>query len=175
VVVFALVLSAIGHAKIWLPSGIAYASIPASSLAYLRGDGDQGLFAIIFLFALVWSTDIFAYFVGRSMGGAKLAPKISPNKTWSGAIGGTAAAVAAGLAVAALTGPIGNPILPFVIVVISVLSQLGDLFESWIKRKFGVKDSGNMIPGHGGVMDRVDGLAVGATALYFVTVIGNAF
>jgi phosphatidate cytidylyltransferase len=171
---FALLLVLIGNAKNWLPLGLAYAAIPAASLAFLRGHDAQGLNTILFLFALVWSTDIFAYFVGRSMGGAKLAPRISPNKTWSGAIGGTAAAVASGLAVAAATGPVGNPILPFVIVIVSVLAQLGDLFESWIKRRFGVKDSGTLIPGHGGVMDRVDGLAVAACALYLITVVSDA-
>jgi phosphatidate cytidylyltransferase len=170
-----IVAAIAGHSTKWLPIGILYAAIPAASLAILRGHGFHGLFMVLFLFALVWSTDIFAYFVGRSLGGAKLAPRISPNKTWSGAIGGTAAAVAAGLGIAALAGPVGNPILPIAIVVISIVAQVGDLFESWIKRLFGVKDSGTLIPGHGGVMDRVDGLAVAAVALYLVEVIGNAF
>jgi phosphatidate cytidylyltransferase len=172
-VVFAILLCLFGQSKVWLPIGLAYAGVPAASLAFLRGDDGQGLYAIMFLFALVWSTDIFAYFVGRSLGGPKLAPKISPNKTWSGAVGGTAAAVAAGLGVASLTGPVGNPMLPVLIVLVSILSQSGDLFESWIKRKFGVKDSGSMIPGHGGVMDRVDGLVVSATALYLIDMIGS--
>ena len=171
--VFAAVLVFAGQAQVWLPAGLAYAAIPAASLAFLRGNDGQGLFMIVFLFALVWSTDIFAYFVGRSMAGPKLAPKISPNKTWSGAIGGTAAAVAAGLGVAALVGPVGNPILPAAITLISILSQIGDLFESWIKRRFGVKDSGTLIPGHGGIMDRVDGLVVAATALYLIAMIGD--
>ncbi len=172
-VLFAALLFVFGQAKVWLPLGLGYAGVPAASLAFLRGNDGQGLYAIVFLFALVWSTDIFAYFVGRSLGGPKLAPKISPNKTWSGAIGGTAAAVAAGLGVAALAGPVGNPILPALIVLVSILSQSGDLFESWIKRKFGVKDSGSLIPGHGGVMDRVDGLVVAATALYLIGIIGS--
>jgi phosphatidate cytidylyltransferase len=165
----------LGRSQIWLPIGLAYAAIPAACLAFLRGSDGQGLFLIIFLFAIVWSTDIFAYFVGRSMGGPKLAPKISPNKTWSGAIGGTAAAIAAGLAIAASVGPAGNPVLPIAIALISMLSQLGDLFESWIKRHFGFKDSGTIIPGHGGVMDRVDGLVIAATALYLLAIIGNHF
>lgn len=162
-----------GMASGWLGWGILYAGVPAASLAFLRGDSHDGLFAVLFLFALVWATDIFAYFVGRSIGGAKLAPSISPGKTWSGAIGGAAAAVAAGLGVAALYGPPGNPLLPFIIVLVSAWSQMGDLFESWVKRKFGVKDSGTIIPGHGGVMDRVDALAAAAAALYVVqSVIG---
>lgn len=172
---FAIFMVLIGKSKKWLPIGLAYAAVPAASLAFLRSDNAQGLFAILFLFAIVWSTDIFAYFVGRSLGGPKLAPQISPNKTWSGAIGGTAAAVAAGLGLAGLSGPVGNPILPFVIIIVSILAQMGDLFESWIKRQFGVKDSGTLIPGHGGVMDRVDGLMVAATALYFITMISDYF
>lgn len=164
-----------GSASVWLASGLVYAGLPSISLAYLRGDTNQGLFMVLLLFAIVWATDIFAYFVGRSVGGKKLAPSISPGKTWSGAIGGVAAAVAAGLAVAMLSGPIGNPVLVLVIIAVSVVSQVGDLFESWVKRKFGVKDSGTIIPGHGGVMDRVDGLAAGAVALYVLDNVFRAF
>jgi phosphatidate cytidylyltransferase len=155
-----------GGATRWLPIGILYAGIPAASLAFLRGDTSDGLLNVLILFGLVWSTDIFAYFVGRALGGPKLAPSISPNKTWSGAIGGAAAAVAVGIMIAFHNGHAGNPLLPVIILMISIISQGGDLFESWVKRKFGVKDSGTMIPGHGGMMDRVDGLAVAATALY---------
>lgn len=164
-----------GQTTAWLGWGILYAGVPAASLAFLRGDHFDGLFTVLFLFALVWSTDIFAYFVGRSLGGKKLAPSISPGKTWSGAIGGAAAAVAAGLGVAALAGPVGNPMLPVIIVLVSAWSQMGDLFESWVKRKFGVKDSGTIIPGHGGVMDRVDALVAAATALYLVRVVTGLF
>ena len=152
----------------WMAPGILYSGLPALSLAYLRGEASHGLFIVLFLFAIVWATDIFAYFVGRSLGGPKLAPSISPGKTWSGAVGGAAAAVAAGLCVAMISGPWGNPSLVFLILAVSIVSQCGDLFESWVKRKFGVKDSGTIIPGHGGVMDRVDGLAVAAVALYFL-------
>ena len=155
-----------GSASRWLPIGILYAAIPAASLAFLRGDNASGLLTVLILFGLVWSTDIFAYFVGRAIGGPKLAPSISPNKTWSGAIGGAVAAVAIGTMIAFHSEHAGNPLLPFIILLISIASQCGDLFESWVKRKFGVKDSGTMIPGHGGMMDRVDGLAVAATALY---------
>ena len=155
-----------GGTSLWLPIGILYAGIPAASLAFLRGDNSVGLLNVLILFGLVWSTDIFAYFVGRTIGGPKLAPSISPNKTWSGAIGGAAAAVAVGIIIAFYNGHAGNPLLPIIILLISIISQGGDLFESWVKRKFGVKDSGTIIPGHGGMMDRVDGLAVAATALY---------
>jgi phosphatidate cytidylyltransferase len=162
-------------AKFWLGTGMAYAGFPAASLANLRADSNNGLFLVLFLFAIVWATDIFAYFVGRSLGGPKLAPTISPGKTVSGAIGGLAAAVAAGLAIAMASGPAGNPLLVLLIVLVSVVSQAGDLFESWVKRRNGVKDSGTIIPGHGGVMDRVDGLAVAAFALYVLDNLMRAF
>jgi phosphatidate cytidylyltransferase len=158
--------SGIGGQGLWTPAGLAYAGLSGLSLALLR-DGDQtGLTAILFLFAVVWATDIAAYFVGRSLGGPKLAPAISPGKTQSGAIGGAVGGVIAGIALAAFAG-LGNlPLLALVAFLLSVVSQAGDLFESWVKRRHGVKDSGNIIPGHGGVMDRVDGLVAAALALY---------
>lgn len=156
----------IGTASRWLPIGVLYAAIPAASLAFLRSDDAGGLLNILILFGLVWSTDIFAYFVGRAIGGPKLAPGISPNKTWSGAIGGAAAAFVVGFFVTAGKNTSNFVLLPLVTLLLSIVSQAGDLFESWVKRKFGVKDSGMIIPGHGGMMDRVDGLAVAATALY---------
>lgn len=152
----------------WAPAGLAYAGLSGVSLAWLR-DGDQaGLLAILFLFAVVWATDIFAYFVGRSLGGPKLAPSISPGKTQSGAIGGTLGGVLAGVALAAFAGLGSIPLLALVALLLSVVSQAGDLFESWVKRRHGVKDSGNLIPGHGGVLDRVDGLVAAAFALYAI-------
>lgn len=152
----------------WSAAGLAYAGLSGLSLAMLRGDGREGLTAILFLFAVVWATDILAYFVGRTVGGPKLAPAISPGKTWSGAIGGAVAGVTAGgaLAHAAGLGAIGGLVL--VALLLSVAGQIGDLFESWVKRRHHVKDSGSLIPGHGGVMDRVDGLVVAALALYLI-------
>ena len=158
----------IGGQGSWAPAGLAYAGLSGVSLAWLR-DGDQaGLLAILFLFAVVWATDIAAYFVGRSLGGPKLAPSISPGKTQSGAIGGMVGGVLAGMALAAFAG-LGNlPLLAVVAFLLSIVSQIGDLFESWVKRRHGVKDSGSLIPGHGGVMDRVDGLVAAAFALYAI-------
>jgi phosphatidate cytidylyltransferase len=160
--------SGIGGQGLWTPAGLAYAGLSGLSLAYLR-DGDQtGLAAILFLFAVVWATDIAAYFVGRSLGGPKLAPAISPGKTQSGALGGIVGGVLAGIALAAFLG-LGNfQTLALVAFLLSVVSQVGDLFESWVKRRHGVKDSGNLIPGHGGVMDRVDGLVAAGFALYAI-------
>lgn len=150
-----------------LAAGIAYAAIPASALAYLRGDATAGLWALLFLFAVVWATDIAAYFAGRRFGGPKLAPTISPSKTWSGAVGGALAGAACG-GIIAFAGPssTGLPWMVLVAVAVSVVAQFGDLFESAYKRRHGAKDSSHLIPGHGGVLDRVDGLVAAAVALY---------
>ncbi|MBY3464943.1 phosphatidate cytidylyltransferase [Rhizobium laguerreae] len=142
----------------WLPVGLFYAGATGLALAAIRGDDRLGLYAMLFVFAVVWATDILAYFVGRALGGPKLAPSISPGKTWSGAIGGAISAVAAGVVLIHFLLPGAEIIAASVAFVLSVCSQSGDLFESFIKRKFGVKDSSRLIPGHGGVMDRVDGL-----------------
>jgi phosphatidate cytidylyltransferase len=152
----------------WVSAGLAYAGLSGLSLALLRGGDHAGLVAILFLFAVVWATDIFAYFVGRSLGGPKLAPAISPGKTQSGALGGAVGGVLAGVILAGFAG-LGNlPLLALVAFLLSVISQIGDLFESWVKRRHGVKDSGSLIPGHGGVMDRADGLVAAAFALFVV-------
>ena len=150
--------------------GFVYALLPAYAMTRLRLDG---LFPVIFLFAAVWATDIFAYFNGRSLGGPKLAPTVSPSKTWSGAVGGAAGAMAAGLAIGLSAGLSGGLGLPLACLLLSVVSQLGDLGESAFKRHFGAKDSGRLIPGHGGMMDRIDGLAVAAVALWLLSASGS--
>lgn len=153
----------------WLPGGIVYAGLTGISLSAIRGDSDIGLIAMIFVFAVVWATDILAYFVGRAIGGPKLAPRISPGKTWSGAIGGAVCGVVAGSAVFLSHFSLGDSRIPLLALGLSVSSQIGDLFESYIKRRFGVKDSSRLIPGHGGIMDRVDGLVFACfAALLFV-------
>lgn len=155
------------HAGGWVVSGIAYAGLSAISLAALRGADQPGLWATLFLFAVVWATDIFAYFVGRSVGGPKLAPAISPGKTQSGALGGAVAGIAFGIAVAVLAGaPLA--LLAAAALGLSVVSQAGDLFKSWLKRRNAIKDSSGLIPGHGGMMDRVDGLVAAAFAFFVV-------
>lgn len=168
-VVIGAVHGAYDQRGFWPVAGLAYAGLSAISLAALRSGDAAGLAATLFLFAVVWATDILAYFVGRAFGGPRLAPSISPGKTWSGAVGGTIAGVAAGVAVALYAGIAWGAMATTVLALaLSVVSQLGDLFESSLKRRFGTKDSSALIPGHGGVMDRVDGLVAAALVLFVV-------
>lgn len=152
----------------WDAAGLAYAGLSGFALAFLRDADWSGLAAMLFLFAVVWATDIFAYFVGKAVGGPKLAPAISPGKTRSGALGGAVFGVAAGVLLAAALGLPNLALLALVALVLSIVAQAGDLFESWVKRRHGAKDSSTIIPGHGGVMDRVDGLVAAAAALYLI-------
>lgn len=147
---------------LWL--GSLYGALPAGALVVLRGDPEWGLAAVFWVIFLVWATDIGAFFAGRFIGGPKLWPAVSPKKTWSGAAGGVVAALFIGwifLYVVLPEREISWPLLALAIG-LSVAAQLGDLAESSLKRRFGVKDSSNLIPGHGGVMDRVDGLIAAA-------------
>jgi phosphatidate cytidylyltransferase len=140
---------------------VLYAAVTLLAPLTLRADAGYGFLAIVFLFAIVWMTDIMGYMVGRAVGGRKLWPAISPNKTWSGAIGGVAGALVAGLGVATWGA---LPLVPIAILamILSMVAQGGDLLESAIKRKFGAKDTSDLIPGHGGVMDRLDGFIAAA-------------
>ncbi len=155
----------------WQALGVFYAGGIALAPLVLRGADADGFHAILFIFAVVWATDIFAYFIGRALGGPRLWPAVSPKKTWSGAIGGTLAAVAAGIVTAALLGERVAAAWLAVCLVLSIGSQAGDLAESAIKRHFGVKDSSGLIPGHGGLMDRLDGFVV---AVVMASMIGLA-
>ncbi|NGO64141.1 phosphatidate cytidylyltransferase [Rhizobium daejeonense] len=169
-VVTAILPSIAGNWRWWQVGGIFYSGLSAVSLAAIRGEDSVGFAAMLFVFAVVWATDILAYFVGRAIGGPKLAPRISPGKTWSGAIGGTIAGVLGGTAVALAFFQSVGLWIPVVALLLSVAGQIGDLFESFIKRRFGVKDSSHLIPGHGGVMDRVDGLVFACFAAFFLAV-----
>jgi phosphatidate cytidylyltransferase len=148
--------------RIWVAAGMLYAGALLTAPIILRRDPEFGFVAILFLFALVWASDIAGYFAGRTFGGPKLAPRISPNKTWSGAIGGVVGAMLAGCAVAAWAGIDNLLAIALVAFGLSAAAQAGDLFESAIKRRFGAKDASHLIPGHGGVMDRLDGFLVAA-------------
>ena len=140
----------------WIATGFAYAALAELASILLRSDPAKGWTALMLVLLVVWVTDIGGYFAGRGIGGPKLWPRVSPNKTWAGAIGGFAAslAVAAGFAAFGLgkTGP-----MLLLGAMLSIVSQLGDLLESAVKRRFGVKDSSHIIPGHGGLLDRLDG------------------
>jgi phosphatidate cytidylyltransferase len=148
----------------WAAGGVIYAGALLIAPAMLRSDLQLGLVALLFLFANVWATDIFAYFCGRAIGGPLLWPRVSPKKTWAGAIGGLAGGVAASVAVAYAIGVGKLGIVAVMACVLSVLAQAGDLFESAVKRHFGAKDASHLIPGHGGLMDRLDGFLVAALA-----------
>jgi phosphatidate cytidylyltransferase len=163
VVIGLLIAASVDRRLVWLAGGVAYACLPGIATVMLRGTGGAGsldLVATLYVFVVVWATDTGAYFSGRLIGGPKLAPRFSPKKTWSGAIGGTLAGVVCGVAVAALAGLADYLPIALVAMLLSVAGQIGDLAESALKRRFDVKDSGVLIPGHGGLMDRVDGLVV---------------
>jgi phosphatidate cytidylyltransferase len=151
-----------GRPRPWVASGIVYAGALPVACILLRADPRYGFVAIVFLFAVTWGTDILAYFVGRLVGGPKLWRRVSPNKTWSGAVGGAAGGIAAALAVTHSAQIANSLAVAGLALLLSVASQAGDLFESALKRRFGVKDAGHIIPGHGGIMDRLDGFLAAA-------------
>jgi phosphatidate cytidylyltransferase len=145
------------HARV-LSAGIVYIGLPCVALVWLRADPLAGRANFLLLIFVVWATDIGAYVFGRWLGGPKLAPRVSPGKTWSGAVGGLLTAILIGLATASSIAPR----VFFVAAALSLVAQAGDLLESGIKRHFGVKDSGRLIPGHGGLLDRLDGVLTAA-------------
>jgi phosphatidate cytidylyltransferase len=147
---------------VWAATGVVYAGTAFIGPAVLRGDPEKGFAALLFLFATVWATDILAYLVGRSLGGPLLWPQLSPKKTWAGAIGGLFGGIAAGAVVAYATAGTKPLVAGVLALVLSIAAQGGDLFESWVKRRFGAKDAGALIPGHGGMMDRIDGFLAAA-------------
>lgn len=141
----------------WKLVGVAYIGLPILALSILRDDPEFGLKAVIWCMVIVWSADVIAYFFGRIIGGPKLAPRISPKKTWAGMVGAIVGAVIASVLFSHFAQLDFWP-LAGLAAVFAVVEQGGDIFESAFKRRFGVKDSGSLIPGHGGVLDRIDGL-----------------
>jgi phosphatidate cytidylyltransferase len=161
----ALIVSARAAAAMWAGIGVALIGLPAVALVWLRAVPELGLGLLLWLLIVVWTTDTAAYAVGRRVGGPRLAPAISPGKTWSGLGGGV---IGASLAGAITLWALGSERLIHAAglgAAFAVLAQLGDLAESALKRRAGVKDSGSLIPGHGGVLDRVDGFLLTAPAL----------
>jgi phosphatidate cytidylyltransferase len=142
--------------------GVLATGLPGVSLAWLRTDTSHGLEAVLFVFVVVWATDVGGYLFGRTIGGPKLWVRVSPNKTWSGAIGSLVLAGAAGLVAGRLMDSADLPGLSLIAVMLGFSAILGDLAESALKRRFGRKDASNLIPGHGGILDRVDGLMAAA-------------
>lgn len=153
--------------KKWQLIGFFYILIPIYSVIEIRF---TNIDVVFWMFAVIWATDIFAFFSGKMLGGPKLAPSISPNKTWSGLIGGIIASVSIGL-LSSLMFKGGIFFFMFFSMVLSILEQISDLLESKIKRIFNVKDSGNIIPGHGGVLDRLDGMILVAPFVLLLTYI----
>jgi phosphatidate cytidylyltransferase len=145
-------------------AGVLYAGMPAISLVWLRGDAPLGLDSIVLLLLIVWGTDTGAFIAGRSIGGPRLWARVSPNKTWAGLVGGVCAASLCAAIYVTWIGTGVNGKVVALAAVLALVSQTGDLFESALKRAYGVKDASNLIPGHGGFMDRVDGLVFAAMA-----------
>jgi len=155
----------------WVAFGVLYVGIPAMMLVWVRDT--VGRETIYWLFALVWATDTGAYLFGRLIGGPKLIPAISPNKTWAGLIGGMICSAAVGAAFAFAVGRDSFLQLALLSSGLAVAAQAGDFFESWVKRRFGVKDSGGIMPGHGGLLDRLDGLLAVVVVVALIAGLGR--
>lgn len=153
--------------------GVLYIAVPVLALLALRDDAEFGRLTVYWLLGLVWATDTGALLVGRAVGGPKLAPRISPNKTWAGLIGGILSATLVGLVMAWLSETSSVVLVVLASAVLAVVAQLGDLAESAVKRHFEVKDSGGIIPGHGGLFDRLDGLLAVAPVVAFALLVAG--
>lgn len=160
------------HQRLWAVVGIVYLGVPAVAFLALR-DLPHGMQLVFWLVIVVVATDVFAYLTGRSLGGPKLAPRISPGKTWSGLAGGVTGAVVLGAAAAGLGGW-GWLQGELFAAILALVAQSGDLFESFIKRRAGVKDSGRLIPGHGGMLDRLDGYLFAVPTLAMLVALDRA-
>ncbi len=161
----------------WLGAGVLYIGLPTVAFVGMRNDPEVGRQTVYWLLGVVWASDIGAYLTGRTIGGPKLAPRISPGKTWAGFLGGVACAGLVGGIAAAILGLKEFWPLALFSCVLGGVAQGGDLLESWIKRRFGVKDSGSLIPGHGGLLDRVDALiaVIVVTAMISTVTKGSIF
>ncbi len=154
--------------------GVFYVGLPAIALLWMRGDEPYGFLAVLFIFAVVWGSDTAAYAAGRTIGGPKLWPRVSPNKTWAGFIGALAAGAVSGAIFAALVADVDAVRLILVGIGLAAVAQAGDLAESALKRLFHLKDASDLIPGHGGFMDRMDSLVAAATAAALLALLIDA-
>jgi phosphatidate cytidylyltransferase len=180
----ALAVLVLGSALVWVlcfglnerlcALGVFYVGVPAIALVWLRQDEAYGFRAVLFLLLIVAITDTFAYVGGRLIGGPKLWPRLSPNKTWSGLLTGVAASAIAGAVFAVFVREAVPATLGFTALLLGLVAQAGDLAESALKRRFGVKDASSLIPGHGGFLDRVDGVVFAATAAALVALLVNS-
>lgn len=160
-------------ARSWWPAlGIIAVALPAVCLVWMRG-GVAGFTVVVWLLVVLWATDSGAYFAGKKFGGARLAPRISPGKTWAGSYGGTTAGALVGVVLAVLIQDVSAIRAVLASVFVSVVGQGGDIAISAVKRRFGVKDMGALIPGHGGVLDRLDSLLFAAVAVSLLAVMGG--
>lgn len=159
----------------WLAAGVVYLGLPCVALLWLRQTESAGAPVVLWLFVVVCASDVGAYAAGRLIGGPKLVPRISPNKTWAGATGGFAVAIAAGAAFVAGQGLAAWPQAALASAGLGVCAQAGDLLESWIKRRFGVKDTSSLIPGHGGLLDRVDSLMMASLGTTLFVILSGGF
>jgi phosphatidate cytidylyltransferase len=160
---------------VWVLLGVPYVGLPAMAFVILRGQTYAGMLTIMWLFLVVWAADICAYFAGRLIGGPKLAPRISPKKTWAGLWGAVAGGLTAGFGIGYWVGSTDLLVLVVLGGLLAIVAQLGDLFESALKRHYGIKDSGRLIPGHGGILDRVDGLVVATLCLAVIVHVARLF
>jgi len=171
-IVWWIAMREVAAAPIWVAAGSLWVALPCVILLWLAANADAGRTTLLWVFAVVWATDIGAYAAGRQLGGPLLAPSWSPRKTWAGLLGGILCAALVGWATA---GVLGAAVLPLVLTSagLAIVEQFGDLAESVAKRRFGVKDASSLIPGHGGLLDRLDGLLAVIPAVALLTLIGG--
>lgn len=168
-----LLVMPLGPRQAMSAAGVAYVGFPTVAMLWLRADASLGFVAILFIFAIVWGSDIGAFVAGRTIGGPKLWPRVSPNKTWAGFLGALAAGLVSGLIFAQVVSGASSLVLGTNGMLLAFVAQMGDLGESALKRQFGIKDSSAIIPGHGGVMDRADSTVAVSVAVSILALLVN--
>lgn len=163
-----------GDQPLWTAAGVGYIGLPSLALVWLHGDSGNGMLAVLFLVVVVAAADIGAFVSGRSIGGPRLWPALSPNKTWAGFVGGVMAAALTAFGFALSIGHVAPLRMVAIAVPLAIIAAAGDLFESAVKRRFGKKDMSGLIPGHGGVLDRVDGLIVASMVAATAALLADA-